>query len=148
MLTQWRLENFKSVYDKTTLDLAPLTLFAGVNSSGKSTFIQAMLMVAQTVTSRVERRPVVLNGHLTRLGTFDDIASTDSSLDEISVGFTVQPRKKVTLQRRRPPQHRKDEEGRTATCPDPDVASALAHPLREVRFPQDAPGKEEAEQAH
>jgi predicted ATPase len=93
MLTQWRLENFKSVYDRSTLDLAPLTLFAGINSSGKSTFIQAMLLVAQTVTSRVERRPIILNGHLARLGTFEDIASSGSQLEEISVGFTLEPHK-------------------------------------------------------
>src|SRR5439155_17344326 len=70
MIERWRLSNFKSVYEQVELPLAPLTVFAGANSSGKSTFIQSILLVAQTLTSQVHSRPVVLNGHIIRLGKF------------------------------------------------------------------------------
>ena len=35
MLCKWKLRNFKSVYKETELELAPLTIFAGANSSGR-----------------------------------------------------------------------------------------------------------------
>ncbi len=48
MITKWKVFNFKSVREETELRMAPLTVFAGVNSSGKSTFLQSILLVAQT----------------------------------------------------------------------------------------------------
>jgi predicted ATPase len=56
MITRWRLFNFKSVRKDTTVDLAPLTLFAGANSSGKSTIIQSMLLIAQTQLFRQDQQ--------------------------------------------------------------------------------------------
>ena len=60
MLQNCTLEHFKSVYDRVTLPLAPLTVFAGANSSGKSTLIQSLLLTAQTVQSPVGSRSIVL----------------------------------------------------------------------------------------
>lgn len=44
MLKQLEIKNVKNI-DKTTLKLAPLTLLVGVNSSGKSTIIQALMLL-------------------------------------------------------------------------------------------------------
>ncbi len=74
----------------TELRLAPLTIFAGANSSGKSTVIQSMLLTAQTLQSPVLNRPVVLNGHMARLGAFTDIVSNADEESEISIGFTLE----------------------------------------------------------
>jgi len=95
MLMSWTIENFKSVSKSTTLDLAPLTIFAGENSSGKSTVIQSILLVAQTLQSSSWGRCVVLNGNIARLGSFDDILSADASGGAISIGFELRP---TTLQ--------------------------------------------------
>lgn len=75
MITKWKVFNFKSIREETELDLGPLTIFAGANSSGKSTFIQSVLLVAQTLAHKVGSRSVVLNGALTSLGQFDDLKS-------------------------------------------------------------------------
>ncbi len=91
MLNKWTVENFKSVYDKTPIHLAPLTIFAGANSSGKSTIIQSMLLTVQTVQSPVQSRAVVLNGHIIRLGAYDDIVSNDRESRSISIGFELVP---------------------------------------------------------
>lgn len=51
MLKQLDIKNLKSI-DKTTLKLAPLTILTGANSSGKSTVIQAlMLLIKNSQTS-------------------------------------------------------------------------------------------------
>jgi predicted ATPase len=91
MLTSWKVFNFKSIREETELDLAPLTIFAGANSSGKSTFIQSILLVAQTLAHRVGSRSVVLNGALASLGQFDDLKSNGGVSDQITIKFTCRP---------------------------------------------------------
>jgi hypothetical protein len=49
MLSQLRLNNFKIWRDTKTMRLAPLTLLLGTNSSGKSSLIQSLLLIRQTV---------------------------------------------------------------------------------------------------
>lgn len=75
-LRKWRLGSFKSVSQPIEIDLAPLTVVVGANSSGKSTLIQSILMMAQNAMRSDERSPAKaqgifeLNGPLVQLGTF------------------------------------------------------------------------------
>ncbi len=92
MITRWRLFNFKSVKSDTSLEFGPLTIFAGPNSSGKSTWIQSLLLVSQTLSNRVRSRSVVLNGSLTRLGQFDDLKSYGGDANQIVIGCECEPR--------------------------------------------------------
>jgi len=48
MITKWGVKNFKSILE-ADLDLAPLTIFTGVNSSGKSSFLHSIAMLKQSV---------------------------------------------------------------------------------------------------
>lgn len=45
------VSNFKSIKDTKGVDISDLTVLAGVNSSGKSSLIQALLLLKQTLTS-------------------------------------------------------------------------------------------------
>ena len=91
MITSWTVKSFKSIYDSTTLKLAPLTVFAGANSSGKSSLIQSILLTAQTIQSTMYPRSVILNGHIVRLGEFVDIFSNKGGDPNITIGFEVRP---------------------------------------------------------
>jgi len=91
MITQWKVFNFKSVRQETELQIAPLTVFAGANSSGKSAFLQSILLIAQTLVNKVGSRSVVLNGALTKLGQFDDLKSDESDASQIVIGWTCRP---------------------------------------------------------
>lgn len=91
MITKWTVDNFKSINKETLLDLAPLTLFAGPNSSGKSSVLQSILLVSQTLANKVGSRSVVLNGSLTRLGQFDDLRSYNEEDDKITIGWECRP---------------------------------------------------------
>ena len=42
MITKIHLENFKGVKERQTIELKPITLLFGPNSSGKSTVVQAL----------------------------------------------------------------------------------------------------------
>lgn len=91
MITKWKVSNFKSVRKATELGFAPLTIFAGANSSGKSTVLQSILLVAQTLSHKVSSRSVVLNGAFTRLGQFDDLQNIQGKSEPIEIGWTVVP---------------------------------------------------------
>lgn len=113
MIKKWVVEHFKSVNEKTTLEFAPLTIFAGANSSGKSTIIQSILLTTQTIQSQVHSRPIILNGHILRLGTFNDVLSNLSKGSTISIGFELLPvftqGSPYTFQRRYYPRYYYDE---------------------------------------
>jgi predicted ATPase len=75
-LRKWRIGAFKSVNNGIEVDLAPLTVVVGANSSGKSTLIQSILLLAQNA-SRIDEKNTAkarglfeLNGPLVQLGTF------------------------------------------------------------------------------
>lgn len=91
MITNWTVANFKSIVNETPIKLAPLTIFAGPNSSGKSTVLQSLLLVSQTLSHKVSSRSVVLNGTLTRLGQFDDLRSYGGEFDQITIGWECHP---------------------------------------------------------
>jgi predicted ATPase len=80
MLTHLQIRNFKAWADTQGIRLAPLTVFFGANSSGKSSINQLLLMLKQTVQS--QDRNIVLNlgdkTSLIELGTFWDIVHQDN----------------------------------------------------------------------
>ena len=49
MLSQLRIKNFKGWQDTRPIRMAPIPLFFGTNSSGKSSIGQFLMMLKQTV---------------------------------------------------------------------------------------------------
>lgn len=75
MLTKLRIQNFKAWRDTSELRLAPITIFFGTNSSGKSSIGQFLMMLKQTAASP-DRNRVLHPGDtnsLVDLGTFEDL---------------------------------------------------------------------------
>ena len=48
-ITALSVTGYKSIYNTRKIRIAPLTLLAGANSSGKSSFIQPLLLLKQTL---------------------------------------------------------------------------------------------------
>jgi predicted ATPase len=73
MILKWQLKNFKSIAtDMNTIDFSPITIISGANSSGKSTLIQSIQLMMQTLSNR-ENIPLQLNGDLVNLGQVGDL---------------------------------------------------------------------------
>ena len=53
---------FKSIVDRQRMELRPLTLLAGANSSGKSSVMQAMLLLKQTLEAQFDPGSLYLPG--------------------------------------------------------------------------------------
>lgn len=90
MITQWTISGFKSATNETRIDLAPLTILAGANSSGKSTLIQSILTICQSLSGKIGQYPVILNGPLVKLGQFDDVKSCNTSEPVIRIEWTFE----------------------------------------------------------
>ena len=72
MITHIRVKNFKSWADSGEVKIAPLTGFFGTNSSGKSSLLQMLLLLKQTIG----REAVLFFGDessLVNLGSFGDV---------------------------------------------------------------------------
>ncbi len=61
-LKRLTLERFKSYSEPTSLEIAPLTILLGRNNSGKSSLIQALLLLKQTLAYQRSDVPLHLEG--------------------------------------------------------------------------------------
>src|SRR4051794_11472034 len=91
MIRRVHLAKFKSVMGPANVDLAQLTVVTGANSSGKSSLLQALLLLSQTVLHASTDRQLVLNGPLTRLGEFHEVLHRDSERRLFELGLEVAP---------------------------------------------------------
>lgn len=89
MLTNWTVGNFKSIDEPITVPLGPVTLISGVNSSGKTAFLQSILVAAQTISSRSVDRPLVTNGRFVRLGMATELVHVPTQSTPLVLGGTL-----------------------------------------------------------
>ena len=99
MLTKLRIQNFKSWKDTGPIRLAPITVFFGVNSAGKTSLLQFLLMLKQTSESSDRRRVLHPGDDYTpvELGTFPDLIFEHdlSNPLEFEVSWTLPARLQV-----------------------------------------------------
>jgi predicted ATPase len=82
-----QLFNFKC-FERQEIRFRQLTLFAGLNSSGKSTVIQSLLLLRQSyLEGLLPNVGLTLNGKLAQLGTAKDVLFEDAEADEIRFGL-------------------------------------------------------------
>ena len=75
MIKNIQVKNFKC-FEKISVDCAELNLFTGVNGMGKSTLIQAVLLLRQMLEKKDihGKNYIPLNGHYVSLGKINDIS--------------------------------------------------------------------------
>jgi len=73
MIKMFRIKNFKC-FREVSFPFSQLTILSGINSSGKSTLIQSMLMLRQSVMLKTfSELGMLINGPLVRLGDAQDL---------------------------------------------------------------------------
>ena len=92
MFTSLHLKQFKSWTDTGPVTLAPVTLVLGTNSSGKSSLIQSLLLLKQTVESSDRTIHLNLGGDpstdLFNFGDFKSIHKQGAVDDRFSISFS------------------------------------------------------------
>lgn len=77
------INNFKSIGSLANYEMKPLTILSGTNSSGKSSFIQLLLLLKQTLEDDSAQRPLFLGGKIYPIRNYLDILkdkNTDNKL--------------------------------------------------------------------
>ena len=95
MLTGLTLERFKAFGEDTRIQLAPITLIYGENSAGKSSILQALSLLKQTLESR-EREPDTAllpkaEEGLIDLGSFRELLFDHDLSHSLKITLAIQP---------------------------------------------------------
>lgn len=96
------IEGYKSIAEKRSINLCGLTILAGANSSGKSSFMQPFLLIKQTLENDFDAGVFLLDGPNVKLADSSDILSKVScgngrqfvialtdAVDEICVSYNI-----------------------------------------------------------
>jgi predicted ATPase len=74
-ITSIAVEGFKSLAERSAIELRPLTLLAGANSSGKSSIMQPVLLLKQTLEAPYDPGPLLLSDSHVRFTSADQLLS-------------------------------------------------------------------------
>jgi len=96
-ITKIRLKNFKCFADSGEIDIAPLTVIFGRNNSGKSSILQSLLLLRQTIDSPEYGPRVNLRGPLYPAGSFADIIHQHRSKQRLMLCFGLEGAKGEAL---------------------------------------------------
>ncbi len=80
------IENLRCLSDTGLIELKPLTILVGQNSSGKSTFLRALPLLRQSVESRTTG-PMLWYGRLVDFGSFHEAIRSEAEQKEIVFKF-------------------------------------------------------------
>jgi len=87
MIKRIGLTNFKCYREETAVSLAQVTLLTGANAKGKSTVLQAILMMRQSIEHDEDTNQLILNGNCVQLGAFNEIKNSYTPI-QTPVKFT------------------------------------------------------------
>jgi hypothetical protein len=92
MIRELRIKNLKAFSGEHHVRLAPLTLIFGSNSAGKSSLIQSLLLLKQTIESSDPEQPeLVVRGALADLGSIPGIIHNHDLKKTLALGLTLDP---------------------------------------------------------
>ena len=89
-ITKIAVKGFKSIAEECSIDIRPLTILAGANSSGKSSIMQPLLMLKQTLEAPYDPGPLLLEGpnvQFTEVSQFLSTLVGEKGTDRFHVGI-------------------------------------------------------------
>ena len=88
MISNLKIKNFKSIVDQD-INLTNLNVLTGLNGSGKSSVLQVLALLKQSITNNSTGEKLFLTGSLVSLGKSNDILSEDSTSDSINFEISL-----------------------------------------------------------
>ena len=86
MINRLDIQTFKC-FELLRLPLAPLTLLSGANASGKSSVLQSLVLLHQTMQENEWSTRIMLNGNIAALGTVADVVDQVRGRDSFEIGL-------------------------------------------------------------
>lgn len=90
MIKTIRLHNFKAYRDTGVIQLKPITVIAGANSGGKSTILQSLLLLKQTLEAPTPEIDLSLDGRYVQYTGISDITYGKPPPFRSQIGFSFQ----------------------------------------------------------
>ncbi len=88
MISKVSLENFKGFKSLNNMKIKPVTVLCGTNSCGKTSLLQSILLMRQTLESQNPNQTLLLNGRFVNLGKFEDIIFEKDLDKEVTFEFS------------------------------------------------------------
>lgn len=91
MIKTLQLHQFKIFKETKEINIGKLTLLTGINGRGKSSFVQPLLLLAQSIRDSDDGTPLTLfpSGSILRLGSFTNILNSSASDNVIGISFST-----------------------------------------------------------
>lgn len=104
------IEGYKSIADARSIEIGGLTILAGANSSGKSSFMQPLLLMKQSIENEFDSGSLLLDGANVRLTDSSEIiskvpgsnsnffsVSLDSGEEKIKASYKFNVKRGITI---------------------------------------------------
>ena len=85
MISNISIQNFKAFHKMTDVKVGAFTLLTGINGRGKSTFLQMLLLLSQSIRNSEKHTPMnlITNGDWVQLGNFKELINVYSTESQI-----------------------------------------------------------------
>jgi len=99
-ITAVTVSGYKSICSEQRIEVRPLTILAGANSSGKSSIIQPLLLLKQTLEASYDPGPLLLNGPNVKFTSADQLLckNTTNGIDaNLCIGIEVDAEESLSI---------------------------------------------------
>lgn len=72
------IENFKCFLNPVSFNCGKINLYAGINGRGKSSVLQTILLISQSICQSTPLRSILLNGEHINLGEYADVKNSNA----------------------------------------------------------------------
>ncbi|NER23054.1 MAG: DUF3696 domain-containing protein [Symploca sp. SIO1C2] len=105
-ITAIKIAGYKSLYDESVIDISSLTILAGANSSGKSSIMQPVLLMKQTLEANYDPGALLINGPNLKFTSAEQLLAINSTekAKEFKVGIEVDGNETITCSFGKQPQ--------------------------------------------
>jgi predicted ATPase len=93
-----RWQNFRPFRDTGWLEIRPITVIIGANNSGKTSILDPLLLLKQTLRSKRAQSALVLRGDFVNAGSFSDIAYQHENTNMVTLGIRYHRRPRPQLE--------------------------------------------------
>lgn len=91
IISKLKIENFKCFKEPVEFEFSKLNLLTGVNGRGKSTLLQAMLVIGQSDDIFSRKKKISLNSKYVSLGNFEDVKNSETLMSaKVKISFSFE----------------------------------------------------------
>ncbi len=87
-ITKITVGGYKSIAQEQSIEIRPLTILAGANSSGKSSIMQPLLLLKQTLEASYDPGALLLDGPIVKFTSAEQLLSSVTSIP-VGTGFLL-----------------------------------------------------------